>query len=177
MAGILHDDLDTPASEARQAAYRFELEAEMRKAGIEANRLAREQEALDVMDDALLVIPGVADFIERERARGREVSAENVRQYKADFSIWRAWCEKEKVRPLPADAAAIANYLIERGDHGVRYINRVIAAIQTVHAVAQFPDPTNDPRVRAVVHFLRDLEKKLGKPKKAAPDATPGDTK
>jgi hypothetical protein len=58
---------------------------------------------------------------------------------------------------LPAAPAAIAAFLATEIERGQNHLNRLCAAIATMHKRVDLPDPTNDPLVRAVVRLaLKD---------------------
>jgi hypothetical protein len=174
MSGILPDDIGTPASAARQEAFRLELQAEAAKAQASADKLAEQLGVIDDMDEALSAVPGIAEFIERERAAAREISAEQKARYRHDFGAWRRWADENGVTPLPAHPVALANFIVASGEWGPRQAGRVLAAIDAVHKLAELETPTADVRVRAAVQFLRDLQKRFPEPKRGAkPDATP----
>lgn len=73
----------------------------------------------------------------------------------------------------------MANYIIERGQDGLKSIRKIVAAISEVHRCADLQNPCDDPFVIEARAFLLDLFKRLPpeKAKKGEKRATKHATK
>src|SRR6516164_6509909 len=76
-----------------------------------------------------------------ERARGyanADKAAATRRAYGADFSIFRAWCEKRELNAIPASPPTVADFLAHQASRNVKAspIGRRVAAIRYAHKLA-----------------------------------------
>ena len=71
------------------------------------------------------------------------------RTYRAQWEMFGRWCERHGREDLPADPAAVADYLTERATAAKTATVRLSAtAIGAAHRAAGAPDPTATPIVR-----------------------------
>lgn len=76
--------------------------------------------------------------------------------YRADWTLFQHWCQSHDVRALPADPAAVANYVAEAAVRlAPATIARQLAAINKVHAAAGLNPPGAHPTVATVMSGLR----------------------
>jgi hypothetical protein len=74
--------------------------------------------------------------------------------YRADFGLFRAWCNAKGVDALPASPETVAAFLAHEADQGsaASTITRRCAAIRYAHRLADVEPPTNSepgrPRLR-----------------------------
>lgn len=96
--------------------------------------------------------------------------ADNTRKaYQTDFADFSAWCEKAGEIPLPATPIAVATYLAQLADGGLKAstIVRRCSAIRSAHLAAGFEPPTNAEGVKAT---MRGIRRTLGtRPVRKAP--------
>jgi site-specific recombinase XerD len=87
----------------------------------------------------------------------QEKAAATRKAYASDFVIFRGWCESRAVSALPATPAAVAGFLADQADQGIRpsTMGRRVAAIRYAHKLAGHEVPTEDERVRSVVRGHR----------------------
>ncbi len=98
-----------------------------------------------------------------------EKSPTTRKAYASDFADFVAWCGRAAEQPLPASPAAVARYLAQLADRGLKAstIGRHAAAIRSVHRAAGLEPPTNSEGVKAT---LRGIRRSLGtKPNRKAP--------
>jgi site-specific recombinase XerD len=105
--------------------------------------------------------PGpVIPAADAERARGyanAEKAAATRLAYRADFLIFRAWCEERQLNAIPASPATVAAFLAHEASRNVKAstIGRRVAAIRYAHKLAGLDTPTDDERVKATVRGIR----------------------
>lgn len=120
---------------------------------------------------AAVLSPTTRDLIKLSmRANTRRAYATQLRQ-------WEAWCEQTGLAAIPADPAAVANYLGERGTAGqsVSTLRTVVAAIKAGHDAVNLTRPedeqhhfdTKDPRIVKTLRGLSNAAPRL--PKQAEP--------
>src|SRR6266487_3221133 len=65
----------------------------------------------------------------------QEKAVATRRAYTSDFVIFRGWCESRAVSALPATPAAVAGFLADQADQGIRpsTMGRRVAAIRYAH--------------------------------------------
>lgn len=86
-----------------------------------------------------------------------EKSINTRRAYKADWASFATWCEAAGEKTLPASPIAVATYLAQLADGGLKAktIQRRTAAIRAKHLAAGLEPPTNAEGVRAVMRGIR----------------------
>jgi site-specific recombinase XerD len=96
-------------------------------------------------------IEAVAAYANAEKAPATR------RAYRADFDLFRSWCETRKVEALPALAETVAAFLASEANRGMKpaTIDRRAASIRYAHKLAGLSPPTDDERVRATVRGIR----------------------
>jgi site-specific recombinase XerD len=79
------------------------------------------------------------------------------RAYRADFEIFRTWCNERKVSDLPATAQAVAAFIAFEASRAIKpsTIARRVAAIRYAHKLASHESPTNAESVRATLRGIR----------------------
>jgi len=84
-------------------------------------------------------------------------SPNTTRAYRGDATLFVKWCKANNHEPLPASPEAVATYIAERADAGLRAstLQRNLAAIAKAHELAGFPSPTRDPLVKATMSGVR----------------------
>jgi site-specific recombinase XerD len=95
-----------------------------------------------------------------ERARGyanAEKAAATRRAYRADFVIFRVWCEERQLDAVPASPATVAAFLAHEASRNVKAstVGRRVDAIRYAHKLAGLDSPTDDERVKATVRGIR----------------------
>src|SRR5436190_6067509 len=101
-------------------------------------------------------VPGLLQAdIEKAAVLAKQEKAPATRKaYASDFAIFRGWCDSRGgVSALPATPAAVAGFLADQADQGIRpsTMGRRVAAIRYAHKLASYEVPTEDERVRSVV--------------------------
>jgi hypothetical protein len=101
-------------------------------------------------------------------SRGLELR-QHARAYKSDWADFTAWCEGAGEIPLPATPIAVATYLAQLADRGIKAstIQRRLAAIRAAHLAAGAEPPTNAEGVKATMRGIR--RSKGTRPNKKAP--------
>jgi integrase len=96
-------------------------------------------------------------------------AANTLRGYRSDWNEFTAWCDRERVDPLPAAASTISGYLTMLAGAGARVgtMSRRLSAIRFAHRTADWPDPTENARVLAVWEGIRRTH--AAPPDQAAP--------
>ena len=92
--------------------------------------------------------------------------------YRAAWRQWARWAKARRVRPLPAAAADVANYLAAMADSGRAAASLEIcrSAIRAEHRAAGLDDPTGKEEVRATLNGIRRRAAADGQlPHQAAP--------
>jgi site-specific recombinase XerD len=86
-----------------------------------------------------------------------EKSINTRRAYAADWASFSTWCEAAGEISLPATPLAVATYLAQLADGGLKAktIQRRTAAIRAKHLAAGLEPPTNAEGVRAVMRGIR----------------------
>lgn len=90
-------------------------------------------------------------------------SAPNTRRaYRADWSAFTGWCEREGIPSLPAQPVTVANYLAacadgdgEQASLAVATLERRLVAISRAHQLAGYASPCKDEWVRTVMKGIR----------------------
>jgi integrase len=85
-----------------------------------------------------------------------------LRAYQHDWQQFRAWCEQNRLLPLPASAQAIILYstdLVKNHHKKLNTLSRRLAAVSQMHQQAGFESPT---RAWAVKQFLAGLRREIG---------------
>lgn len=102
-----------------------------------------------------------------------EKSAGTRRAYKSDWADFTNWCAGAGEEPLPATPIAVATYLAQLADRGVKAstIQRRIAALRAVHVAAGHEPPTNAEGVKATMRGIRRTKGTRPNKKKPATDA------
>ena len=99
-----------------------------------------------------------APLLDAARAYIEAAKATNTRRaYRAQWTLFSAWCEAHQRASLPAEPAAVALYLVERVRAGrkVATLAQAIAAIRAAHRDAGLTDPAASPEVRAIWEGIR----------------------
>ena len=105
----------------------------------------------------------VRAYLEAEKSVGTR------RAYQSGWSDLATWCEASSEIPLPATPIAVATYLAQLADRGIKAatIQRRIASIRAAHVTAGHEPPTNAEGVKAT---MRGIRRTLGtRPSKKAP--------
>jgi site-specific recombinase XerD len=105
----------------------------------------------------------VRAYIEAEKAVGTR------RAYKSDWADFCAWCDTVSLNSMPAEPIAVARYLAQLADRGLKAatIQRHVASIRAAHLAANKEPPTNAEGVKAT---MRGIRRTLGtRPTKKAP--------
>jgi hypothetical protein len=144
--GILSGTYD-PAQLDRQ------LEQERKRRVAEAELGLTRDAMIDAIENKLQPILGEAIF---QEISNRKLSRETLRLYKSEMKQFRAYCAEHDFETLPAHPWVIASYLVTRFEAGAKHLSRMNAAIATTHKLADLPDPTSDPAVRAVLRLARN---------------------
>ena len=88
----------------------------------------------------------------------RELNQEEAEQRlrKAEWEAWSEWCAEHGHRLLPADPAAVVDYLREFVPQriSVPRVRRIRAVIAESHRIARLPNPLNHESVRSVLRLL-----------------------
>jgi site-specific recombinase XerD len=98
------------------------------------------------------------EALDRASAFALAEKAANTRKaYRSDLAAFRAWCAAHGAAALPASAEFVAAFLSDEANRGIKAstLARRVAAIRYAHRLADFPAPTDDERVRAVVRGIR----------------------
>src|SRR5262249_25975824 len=110
------------------------------------------QPELDAID------AGLAPYLKKELAEENAAARISVKQ-KEDFARFRKCCAQWELPHLPAPPQAVAVFLAEETERGAAHVARLCRSISTVHRSCNFPDPTLDVLVRAVVRLTRTESK------------------
>jgi hypothetical protein len=159
MAGILPDVLDFAALnrriEKREAEERALEQVAAEREQAAAERAAEQEALLDRLEAALT--PGVHDELMEEIA-DRELSAKTLKQYRADFLRYRAYCQhwSPPLPYLPGRPQAVAAFLTSEISHGKAHVRRLAKIITRAHSSADLPNPCEDLLVRAVIRLANE---------------------
>jgi site-specific recombinase XerD len=98
--------------------------------------------------------PELEDALDFARA---EKSTATRRAYRSDFEIFRTWCERKGLSPLPAHPESVAAFLAAQAKRGVRAstIGRRLAAIGCAHKMADYSSPTSSEAVKATLRGIK----------------------
>lgn len=90
-----------------------------------------------------------------------EKAANTRRGYASDLADFRAWCDVGGHQFLPAEPIAVAQYLANLADRGMKAatIGRRSVSISAAHRANGHPSPTHSEGVRAV---MRGIRRKIG---------------
>lgn len=77
--------------------------------------------------------------------------------YQAAWRQWARWAQDRRLKPLPATAADVANYLAEMADRGRAAASLEIyrSAVRAAHQTAGLDDPTAKEEVQATLNGIR----------------------
>jgi integrase len=116
---------------------------------------------LTTFDD---VLAAANDYASKEKA------ASTRKAYEADWDIFRAWCGKLRVCPLPAAPDVVRAHLAWMADNGKSpsSIGRRTSAIKYAHELAGYETPTKDKRVKVTVAGIRRDSNFISRRKAAA---------
>ena len=91
-----------------------------------------------------------------------------IRAYRSDFIQYQNWCLQNNLKPIPATADTIANYVDYLSENNKSAtIRRRINSLGTVLKLSKNYDPTNQPEV---ILALKRMHRKIGR---AQQQATP----
>lgn len=98
-----------------------------------------------------------------------EKSSATRRAYRSDFAAFAAWCHGRGFSPMPAAPEAVAAFLADQANSGLKpsTLGRRVAAIAYAHSLAGLDAPTRSKSVRVVLGGIR-REKRI-KPMQKAP--------
>jgi hypothetical protein len=120
----------------------------------ESDVAAERQKQLDAIDKALG--ESLRPELEQENQVTR-VTAQNKR----DFELFKSSAAEWQLCSLPAAPQMVAAFLTQQYiEHGATIIPRLRNSISVVHRACNFPDPTEDVLVRALVRGLRPRKEK-----------------
>ncbi len=125
--------------------------------------------ALPVHDDTL------ASERHAAQAYGQLAKADNTRRaYVAAVRAWCAWCERRRLRPLPASGPDVAAFLAGERARGLtpETIKLRRAAIRYLHRVAGCPVPTDDACVAETLAGIQRTAARQGQHKRKKKAAT-----
>ncbi len=75
-------------------------------------------------------------------------SANTIRSYRADFTIFEAWCRQERRSALPATPETVANFVLAQSNSAApATVSRRRAAIAKVHRLLQLGNPVRSEEV------------------------------
>jgi len=99
----------------------------------------------------------LADYAARARAYAHLAKADATRRaYRADLADFTDWCRQAGVSPLPASAAAVLAYLVDRAETlTVATLQRRLAALRDAHRIAGHDLDTSNPAFRETWRGLR----------------------
>lgn len=92
----------------------------------------------------------------------RNSKSENTQKgYQTDWRIFTEWCLNAGLRALPADPAAVLDFLSEQGVGGLGFsgLSRRLAAINMMHELAGLPSPAKSEILKQYVSGLRSMAK------------------
>ena len=94
---------------------------------------------------------GLLDSLEPASAQATRTA------YRSDWEFFCAWCEENKVSPLPASGALIAEYLValRTAGHKLASIHRALTTICSAHRLAGYNPPRSDAHIREALLRLR----------------------
>jgi hypothetical protein len=122
-----------------------------------AEHAADLEATLDRLEKAITVFVG--NELQAEFAAQKLSDESRKRAHLGAFTRFRAYCARYStpLPYLPAAPQAVAAFLATEIEKGQAHLNRLCAAIATMHKRVDLPDPTTDPLVRAVVRLaLKD---------------------
>src|ERR1700678_2420414 len=90
-------------------------------------------------------LESAATFARNEKAPATRAA------YRADFDLFRTWCDAKGVKALPASPETVAAFLAHEAEQGsaASTTTRRCASIRYAHRLAEFEPPTNSERVQA----------------------------
>ena len=96
-------------------------------------------------------LDSAADLASNSRAASTRAT------YASDWRIFARWCETNDLCPMPATPAAVAAFLADQVEQGIKpsTLGRRIAALKYHHKSAGEDSPTDDERVKAVLNGAR----------------------
>ncbi len=95
--------------------------------------------------------PDEVEYAEKAR------SANTLRGYQSDWNEFTTWCMTHSFESMPAEPAAVSQYLTELARHGaeVGTMSRRLSAIRFAHTLRNLPSPTDHARVAVVWEGIR----------------------
>jgi site-specific recombinase XerD len=95
--------------------------------------------------------PDEADYASKAR------SVNTLRGYQSDWSEFTSWCTTHGFDPIPAEPAAVSQYLTELARHGAKVgtMSRRLSAVRFAHTLRALPSPTDHARVTVVWEGIR----------------------
>ena len=89
-----------------------------------------------------------------------------LRAYYTDVQKFTDYCNLEGLRPFPADAKTVCDFVASQGlELRPGSVRRCLCAIRKIHQLLHLPDPTADEDVNLAMRRLRRT--KLGRPRQA----------
>jgi site-specific recombinase XerD len=89
-----------------------------------------------------------------------------LRAYYTDVQKFTDYCELEGLKPFPANADTVCDFIAAQGvDLRPGSVRRCLSAIRKIHSLLRLPDPTADEDVNLAMRRLRRM--KLGRPRQA----------
>jgi integrase len=116
------------------------------------------------------------DLFERLRRRLASYAPNSQRALAADWRVWRSWCSANERRSFPVEPTDLVEFLlahsppfeqdatgsvtmhVEAQGPNIRRATTVIrwvASLSTLHRIAEIPDPTKHPDVKAAQRTVR----------------------
>ena len=138
----------------RQEAARLEEAEAVARSLYEADVAAARQKQLDAIDKHLG--ESLRPELEAENKTVR-VTPYNIK----DFDLFKSCATEWQLGSLPAAPQMVAAFLTQQYiEHGAAIIPRLRNSISVVHRACNFPDPTEDVLVRALLRGLRPRKAK-----------------
>jgi site-specific recombinase XerD len=82
-------------------------------------------------------------------------SANTIRSYRADFTIFEAWCEQEKQQHLPAAPETVAEFVIADGKKSApATVSRRRASIAKIHKLLKLENPVSSEDVNLATRTM-----------------------
>jgi hypothetical protein len=137
------------------------LSQEAIKLGYEELSRRAEKEAADAVLRPVLdaIDKNLAPHLKNELAEENATARLSERQ-KQDFALFQKCAARWELPHLPAPPGMVAVFLSEESEKGAAHVDRLCHSIASVHRAFNFPDPTTDILVRAVVRLCRSESNK-----------------
>ncbi len=82
-------------------------------------------------------------------------SANTIRSYRADFSIFAAWCKQEGHAPLPASPETVADFVTAQSESAApATVNRRRASIAKIHHLLKLENPVRTEEVNLATRTM-----------------------